>query len=272
MRSRLLLLALVALFVAGCGKSTHAALTDYLNRVHDVETGMAGPLQQVTSANQSFAKSQQDPQLPQRLASSERTLRTLRTRLANVTPPSQARHLRALLLQIVDSEISLAHEVRQLAAFIPRYRIALAPLQPASNALQKKLAARAKGIAATKALNASKAAELELYAATVGAVMGGVGALEPPPVWRPTVEQQLASLTGLRSSALALASAVRANRAQAIPALLQQFDKAAISNQTIAAQKREIAAVKAYNARIDNLLKLGRKVENERRRLEKRYR
>lgn len=272
MRLRLLPLVLAALVVAGCGKSTHGALTDYLNRVHDVETGMAAPLQQVTSANQSFAKSQKDPQLPRRLASSERTLRTLRTRLANLTAPPEAHRLRALLLQIVDSEISLAHEVRQLAAFVPRYRIALAPLQPASNALQKKLAASAQGVAATMALNASKASQLESYAATVGAVMSGVRALDPPPVWRATYEEQLASLDGLRSSSLALARAVRANQAQAIPPLLRRFDEAAISNQTIAAQKREIAAVKAYNARIDNLLKLGRKAENERRRLEKRYR
>ena len=272
MRLRLLTVALAALVVAGCGKSTHGELADYLNRVHDVETGLAGPLQQVTSVNQAFAKSRKDAQQSRELATSERTLRTLRKRLANVTPPPEARHLRALLLQLVDSEVSLAHEVRQLADFVPRYRVALAPLQPASTALQKKLSAGAKGVAATKAVNASKAAQLESYASTVGAVLGGLQGLDPPPVWRPTYEQQLTSLRGLRSSALALASAVRANHAQAIPALLEQFDKAAISNQTIAAQKREIAAVKAYNARIDKLLKLGRKVENERRRLERQYR
>lgn len=269
---RLLPVALAAVVAAGCGSGTHAALTTYLNRVHDVETGMAAPLQQVTSANQTFAKSQKDPQLSARLASSERTLRTFRKRLADLTPPPEAGHLRALLLQLVDSEISLAHEVRQFASFVPGYRIALARLQPASTALQKELAARAKGVAATKALNASKATELVSYAATVDEVFVTLQSLDPPPVWRPTYELQLTALAGLRSSALALARAVRANQAQAIPALLQQFDKAAISNQTIAAQKREIAAVKAYNKRIDNLVKLARRIEKERQRLEKRYR
>jgi hypothetical protein len=269
---RLLPVALVLVFLAGCGGHTHAALTDYLKRVQVVETGMAAQLQQVTNANQTFARGKKDPQLSRKLVSSERTLHTLRQRLADVTAPQQAQHLRALLLQLVDGEIELAHEVRQLAAFIPRYRVALQPLQPASAALQKKLAAGAKGTAATKALNAAKADELTTYAGIVGSVLATVRPLDPPPVWQPTYRQQLVALTQLQSSALALATAVRGNDAEAIPRLLQRFDAAAISNQTVAAQKREIAAVKAYNARIQGLVRLARNVETERGRLEKRYR
>jgi hypothetical protein len=269
---RLLPVALASLFLGGCGGGTHAALTNYLKRVQTVEAGMAGQLQQVTIANQTFARAKEDPQLSRQLGSSERTLRTLRQRLAKVTAPPQARQLRALLLRLVDGEIELAHEVRQLSAFVPRYRVALRPLQPASAALQKQLSASAKGAAATKALNAAKADELTAYVGKVGSVIETMHPLDPPPVWQPTYRQQLSSLSRLRSSALALASAVRANNAQAIPSLLQRFDAAAISNQTIAAQKREIAAVKAYNGRIEGLVRLARSVETERRRLEKRYR
>jgi hypothetical protein len=268
---RLLPVALALVCLAGCGSRTHAALSGYLKRVQAVEVGMAAQLQQVTTANQTFARGKQDPQLSRKLVSSERTLRTLRQRLANVTAPPQAQHLRALLLQLVDGEIELAHEVRQLAAFIPRYRVALQPLQPASAALQKKLSAGAKGTAATKALNAAKADELTTYARTIGSVMAIVRPLDPPPVWQPTYRQQLFALTQLRSSALALAGAVRGNDAPAIPRLLQRFDAAAISNQTVAAQKRDIAAVKAYNARVQGLVGLARSVEAERGRLEKRY-
>ena len=110
------------------------------------------------------------------------------------------------------------------------------------------------------------------YAGTVESVMGAVRPLDPPPAWQPTYEQQLSSLSQLQASALALARAVRANNAQAIPALLHRFDAAAVSTQTVAAQKREIAAVKAYNARITRLVKLAGAVEKERSRLEKRYR
>jgi hypothetical protein len=233
---------------------------------------MAGQLQQVTKANQTFARSTKDPKLSGKLAASERTLRILRQRLAAVKAPPEARHLRALLIQLVDNEIALANEVRHLAAFVPRYRIALTPLQPASAALKTQLAATAKGTAATTALNASKADALAVYARTIGSVMEKVRPLEPPPVWQPTYRQQLSSLAQLQSSALALANAVSANNARAIPSLLQRFDAAATSNQTVAAQKREIAAVTAYNGRINNLVRLARSVEKERRRLEQRYR
>jgi hypothetical protein len=262
----------VLLLLAGCGGHTHAALRDYLNRVQAVEAGMAAQLQQVTTANQTFARGKSDPQLSRKLISSERTLRTLRQRLAKLKAPPQAQHLRALLLQLVDGEVELAHEVRQLSAFVPRYRVALQPLQPASAALQKKLAAGAKGTAATNALNAAKADELTTYAGTVGSVLAMVRPLDAPPVWQPTYRQQISALLQLRSSALALARAVRGNDARAIPGLLKRFDAAAISNQTVAAQKREIAAVKAYNGRIQGLVRLARSVEAERGRLEKRYR
>jgi predicted component of type VI protein secretion system len=233
---------------------------------------MAAQLQQVTSANQTFARGKNDPGLSRKLASSERTMRTLRQRLGKVTAPPQAQHLRTLLLRLVDGEIELAQEVRQLAAFVPRYRVALQPLQPASTALQKKLAAGAKGTAATKALNAAKADQLTAYAGTVASVTAAVRPLDPPPVWQPTYRQQLFALTHLQASALALASAVRRNDATAIPGLLRGFDAAAISTQTVAAQKREIAAVKAYNGRIETLARLARSVATERARLEKRYR
>ncbi len=272
-RLRLFPVALASLLFAGCGGGTHAALTDYLNRVQTAQAGMAGQLQEVTSANQSFARSKKDdPRVARKLVTAERTLSTLRERLAAVTAPPQAAHLRSLLLQLVDGEIGLAREVRELATFVPHYSAALRPLQPASAALKKQLGASAKGTAATKALNAAKADALTVYARTVASVIETVHPLDPPPAWQPTYAQQLASLSQLRGSALALAQAVRANNAQAIPALLHRFDAAAVSNQTVAAQKREIAAVEAYNARITRLVQLARSVEKERTRLEKRYR
>ena len=75
----------------------------------------------------------------------------------------------------------------------------------------------------------------------------------------------------LRSASLALAQAIRANDATAIPHLLEQFDAAAVSNQSIAAQKREISAVAAYNARIRTIVRLVQRVERERVALQKRY-
>jgi hypothetical protein len=273
-RARLLFVAVATLFIAaGCGHGTHAAISTYLTRVQRLETDMAGALQQVSTANQAFARSQQKlaPARMRDLATSERTLRTLKQRIALVKPPEEAKHLSAMLVQLVGQEVVLAREVRQLALFLPRYQAALRPLQPASSALKAQLSATAKGKAATKALDVAKADQLAAFARTLDSVIAAIRPLDPPPVWQPTYAQQLASLTQMRGSALALAAAVRANNGAVIPRLLERFDAAAVSNQSVASQKREIAAVKAYNARINAVYRLAQRVQRERTRLEKRY-
>jgi hypothetical protein len=271
-RVRLVTVALIALFVASaCGTGTHTRIANYLDSVQREEQLTGGPLQQVSNANRDFARSKNSAKLDHELATSERTLHDLRQRLAALEAPPQATRLRALILQLVDREIGLAREVRQLAAVVPRYQAALRPVQQASAKLQTKLSATGKGAAAVKAIDAAKADELTAYAGTLESVLAAVRPLRPPPVWAPTYTQQVASLRELRSSALALAGAIRANDTAAIPPLLHDFDAAAVSNQSVAAQKRAIGAVTAYNARISALSRLARAVEHERKRLEQKY-
>jgi len=269
---RLLTVALSALLLAtACGSGTHTKISRYLESVQHEEQLTAGPLQQVSTANRDFARSRNSAKLDRELATSERTLRGLRKNLAALEAPVQARRLRALLLQLLDREVALAREVRDLAAFMPRYQAALRPVPPASAKLQAKLAETGKGDAAVKALDASKADELTAYAETLGSVLAAVRPLRPPTVWKPTYVQQVSSLEKLRKSALALADSIRANDTESIPQRLQDFDAAAVSSQTRGAQLRAIGAVNAYNARIGALSRLARAVEHERTRLEKQY-
>ena len=272
MRARLFTVALIALFLASaCGTGTHTKITHYLEHVQREEQLMAGPLTQVSNANRDFARSKNSAKLDSELATSQRTLRQLRARLAAVQAPVEATRLRSLILQLVDREIALAGEVRQLAAFVPRYEAALRPLQQASDTLRVKLAATGKGAAKVKALDAAKADELTSYAGTLGWVLAAVRPLRPPPVWQPTYAQQVSSLKALQRSALALAAAIRAKNAASIPQLLHDFDAAAVSNQSLGAQQQAIAAVKDYDGRINALSRLARAVEHERKRLEAKY-
>lgn len=272
MRACLVVATLAALLVSGCGgQSKRAAVSGYITRVDDVERGMAGPLAEVTQVNQAFAKSQTKPKAAANLATSERTLRTLQKKLKNITPPPEAKRLHALLLALVGHEVSLAHELAALATFVPRFQSSLQPLAAADNALKKQLGETTKGTAATKALDAKKELELEQYAATIDAVIAELQKLQPPAVWRPGYTAQMSSLEQLRSTALALAQAIRTDAAAAIPTLLQRFDAAAVSDQSVAVQKQQIAAVKAYDARIKTIVSLARKVQLERARLERVY-
>jgi hypothetical protein len=273
MRIRLVVLGLVAALAGtGCGgTSKHAAVTGYINQVNDVEKRMAVPLALVTQTNRTFARGRDEPRLAAQLKQSETTLRTLRRRLAKLSPPPEAKRLHALLLELVDRQVDLAQQVERIQAFVPRYKVTLAPLAPADVTLKKQLAVTVKGAAAAKELDAAKASELDAYAATVDHIAANLRRLTPPDVWRPAYETQLGSLTALHDSARALAHALRASRARDIPALLRRFDVAAVANQSIAAQKRQIAAVARYDARIKTLVSLAREVQTERARLQRAY-
>ncbi len=268
-RNAVFALALVAV-LAGCGgASRHDAVESYINSVNGVETRMAGSIGQVTQANKDFARSQTSPEVHERLLKSEKTMRRLLKRLVAIDAPPEAAHLKALLLALVGREVGLTHEIVQLSAFVPRYQAALKPLAQADSALKTQLAASAKGVAATKALNGQKADELDSYARTLDAAIAAIKPLEPPPVWRPVYTTELGALSELRTSASALADAIRKNQANAVPTLLQRFDAAAVAGQSTAAQRRQIAAVKAYDARIRKIATLARDVEQERARLQR---
>lgn len=273
MRRLLVVLAVgIAFFASGCGgNSKRHAVSAYINHVNEIQAKLAVPLADVTSANRSFASAKKDPALDAQLAQAERTMQTLRRDLAAVKVPPEAKHLHALLLELVDRQVALTQEVMQLATFVPSFQAALKPLTAAETSLKSELARTAKGAAATKALNAEKSIALETYAGTVGRVIASLQGLVAPPVWKPGYDAQVGSLAELRSSALALAAAVRAKRAAAIPKLLQRFDAAAVLGQSTAVQKQQIAAVKAYNNRIKAVLVLGRKIQLEQGRLQRAY-
>jgi hypothetical protein len=262
--------ALVAVATAcGGGQSAHEQVATYLQTVNTTENKLAAPLKQVTKANQAFAKSQSSPAAQAQLLHAQKTMTTLERRLAAIKPPADARHLQALLLELVHREISLTQELYSLSTFVPRFEAALQPLPKAGTQLKDVLQRTAKGNAAVKRVDAEKAAELRSYVTTVDGVAAQLRTLHPPAVWRPTYENQLASLARLHVTGTALADAISANRAAAVPPLLQRFDAAAISDQSVAAQKQQIAAVQGYNRRVRSLTDLARSIDRERNRLQR---
>lgn len=273
MRLTLVVLAAgTALLAAGCGgNSKRHAVTVYINRVNAIEKKLAVPLAEVTTVNQNFARAKKNPKLDAQLAQDERTMETLRSELAQVKPPPDAKRLHTLLLELVDREVALTHEVAQLATFVPSFEAALKPLAPVETSLKTELSRTVKGAAATKVLDKQKSAALETYATTVAAAIVTMQGLDPPQVWKPGYDAQLSSLAKLEDSARALAAAIRAKRLADVPKLLQRFDAAAVADQSTAVQKQQIAAVTAYNNRIKGVAVLNRKIQTERARLARAY-
>jgi hypothetical protein len=281
MRARLTPAAVaLAVFAGGCGHATsqRALVASYIKRVDRIEAELTQPLAAVSQAGSEFvaeraagASSANDLLT----LAHERALlrgwvqiRALGRELSAVKAPRPAVHLRALLLELIDGQAKMTREVAQLVVFVPRFAASLRPLGAATAQLARVLSEhQAFGPAAVAAVFAAKAGALRGFKADIGAVLMRLRRLHPPAVARPSYDAQLAALEGMSSSAGQLASALDGGAQSSVSQLLLEFDRAATSNQTIAAQRAQIAAVSAYNAQGAKLTGLTREIELERLRL-----
>ena len=280
MRRRLTVALLAMLLPAGCGgqHSQRPAVANYITQAGRIETALATPLTAVTQAGAGFARARSHhARLIDRLAGagSERTLlhaskqiESLRARLAAVPAPPAVTRLRALLLERVDLQARLTRQVAALVVFVPRFAAALRPLGPATRRLEVSLSQRsAYGTAAVAAAYAAKAAALRRFQASVGDVLVRLRRLRPPAVSRPGYQAQVAALVGMSTSAGRLARSIAAGPQGNVQPVLAAFDRAALSTQSVAVQKAQIAAIRSYDAQSGKLDGLTRAIDNERLRL-----
>jgi hypothetical protein len=272
----------LALLLAGCGSKTSSqrpAVAQYIKRVNAIESKLAKPLQAVTKAGGQFASSQGKTAgsltslsglaQEQALLGALGQIRAVRVQLAAIDPPPAAVHLRKLVLSLVDGEAGMTTELTRLVAFLPRFATTLSSLTPATNKLQKALSVTRPlgvGTAGVTAELAVKARALTAFRASLGSVLRRLGGLHPPPVSRPQYVTQVTTLRRMSSAAGKLASALATGSSNVAP-LLRAFDAAAAGNQTIAAQRAQDAAIRAYDRRATRLDGLAQQVEAERSRL-----
>lgn len=266
-----MLVAIAVVFVAaGCGgQSQHGQVMSYLKLVNDTEGKLAPAMKAVSTANEAYAKHQAGATVDAGLVKAGRTLQQERRQLAAIPAPKAAEHLRALLLELLDREISLTGELHGLSIFVPRFDGELHPLVGADAALKRELGRSAKGVAAAKALDSDKAKALESYAAVIDSVVAGLRKLQPPAVWRPAYTSQLSALEELRTTGTALAHAITGGRPAVVPSLLRRFDAASLAGQSLASQRAQIAAVLAYDSRVRSVETIARRIEAERNRLQR---
>jgi hypothetical protein len=275
--------ASLALLAGGCGggsSSKRPSVAGYIEQINAIESQLAGPLDAVSTAGHEFAAISSghgsQKKTAASLAAEGRSLqhalvriRALRGQLAAVDPPPPAAHLRALLLALTDAEAARTNELAQLIAFVPRFGAALIALSPASARLRTALSKTTPLGTSTAGVDAAldaKAQALRRYQGALSSVLRALAPLHPPPVSAPQYRAQIRALTRLRATAGRLASALAAHQAN-VSSLLNAFDAAAHSDHTIAAQRAQIAAIRAYDARAARLNTQARAVELERARL-----
>ena len=264
----------VAVAVTLLGRSSaspkHKAVAAYITEVDQIQQQMQVQLINTVSVYRAFANGAIPAKtLVPRLGQAERTLRRLQGRLAALPAPVPAKRLRRLLIQLIGSEVSTAHEVGQLAAFSPKFGVLLGEVRTAGSGLARALAAvkppqahvlhgtkkQVKEAQAQFAAAAAKAAGLQadavdVYDAKLARIERDLRKLDPAPVVLPDYRIQLRTLEASRTAGSALARELRKTDRSRVAVLSRKFTLAARLAGSTGAQKAQIAAIKAYNKRV----------------------
>ena len=230
------------LAASGCGGSKNEALAHYVQQVNAVAAGMRLELEQVAAVNASFRSTADLAALAPKFARAQRDLGTFAARLAALDAPPEAKPVAATLAKLVAVEQALAGELHRFAVFLPAFRKVLAPYGRAVAAFR--IAARVVKTAR------AEASVVDGYANAMSQPLAGLARLSPPAVLAPTYAAEVRLLRRSHTTALSLAAALRAGRPAQAHALLVQLSQIAVSGGSLAAQRAQIAAVRAYDAEV----------------------
>jgi hypothetical protein len=251
----------------------HRAVVAYIKNVDAIEGRMSYSLTKVVAAYRAFSHSKTiSAQTRAQLAHAETTLATLRDRIAAVPAPRDAVRLRADVLRLVGGEAAITHEVDLLARFSPSFSASLARLHAAASTLGRSLAAvktptphtirgtkkqiahaQAAFTAASDQAASAQADAVTAYDTVVAQVLARMRRLSPPPVLAPALQGEVNGLVATHRAGKRLAATLRQKNRSQVSVLARAFTVATRSAQTVAAQRAEIAAVKAYDARVRTL-------------------
>jgi hypothetical protein len=270
------------------GSAQRRSVSAYIDSVNAIENQMHAPLTRVMLAYRHFTASGSARTNPvPELASAAQTLARLDRRLAALPAPPEAKELRAGLVRLVGEQVAVTREVRRLAAFAPRYSAVLHSAHAASAQLglalhavkipkphllrgtkRQIVAAQAQYAADSNAAAAAQADAIDAYDRRITFVVGRLRKLQPPASLVPTYRAQVRSLQDAAAAGSLLANQLRKSDRASVPALGRRFTVASREVGTLAVQRQEIAAIRAYNARARALSSSSADVERELARLQ----
>jgi hypothetical protein len=283
--------ALIATALAACGSAQNTPrrqLADYLAAVVRIERQLAAPIKTVDVVNRQLtAGASTHGRAPSilpstgllttaaeqhKLRQAELQIRAVSRQLQALAAPAPAAHLKALSVQLVDSQADLTVQTSRLIAFIPGFKRSLRPLGPAVVGLERVLSVnQAYGPSAVQLVYARKAAALRTFAQTLDGILTSLARLRPPASSQPTYTSQVQSLGRMKASALTLASDLATGHTTGLATVLRSFDQAAALPGSRPAQSAEVAAIRAYDLQVGQLNTLVAAADRERLRLSRLY-
>lgn len=266
------------------GESTQRkALVAYVDSVDNVQARMTFPMTKVLHAYRAFVHEKSvTPQTQAQLGQAQSTIETLQRRLAALPAPPDAHRLRGDVLRVVSGEVEITHEVDLLARFVTPFAQAVARVHGAGLSLAKALAAvkpptphlvrgtkkqiakaRAAFATASDRTAGAEADALDAYDAVVARELAGLRRLSPPPAYTPALRSEVLGMQAIHRAGGRLAHVLRTKNRSDVAVLGRAFTLATRRSESVPAQRAEIAAVKAYDARVRRLSRFTASVQQE---------
>jgi hypothetical protein len=254
--------AVLVVLLAGCGGGggghpRRDAVNAYFVRVDRAELPFLTHRGQINAALQHFSMSANPPAEVQALQRARSQILAAERSVSAIEAPPDARKIHADLLAMLRLEASLTGDLLVTTQYVPQFKQALLPLAPAGTALAKELRA-------AKGWNA-QANAFAVYRAKLEPVMAQLGTLVAPPVLSPTLIGEQTALRRRVTLSAAVESALRKKDAKGANAAIQ--DLFAVGSDAVRTRNAEIAAARAYNARIARISVLTAAIARERQRL-----
>ena len=251
------------------GSRQRRAVAAYIEQVNALQGRMRTPLTRVMVAYSGFGRKGSRRPSATQLAAAAATLERLERQLAALQYPTEAKKLRVKLLTLVQREVEITGEVQLLAGFAPNYVSTLSGLRAASLKLDSRLKAidvpaphvlRGTKQAVTQAQRefqakaqdaaVAQAVAIDAYDLAVTQVLSRLVRLRPPPALAPEYHARIAALRNVVAAGTALARRLRASQRSDISALSRRFALASRAAGTVAVQRAQIAAIRAYRRRV----------------------
>jgi hypothetical protein len=232
-------------------------VNDYIAQANATQRQLASEISRVNQAYGKFGGKTPLSQLIPQLREAGRTIVTLRNRVAALEPPEDALRLHGAFLALLDEDVRAAREVTAMAVYLQRLQTEARPIGPASARLRERL---------SKAQTSDEqAAAFASYAADVDVVRARVARLHAPRPLAPSHAAFVKQLATTSSLTRQLRTAARRRDATTAGYLIARLR--VLARPTPATRRAEIAAVKAYNERLERVDERVRAVSREQRRL-----
>ena len=235
-----------------------AAVSDYIVQVNTTQQALIVELESVSLAYRGLRlREKADPKQLATLNDAQRTLRGLRSRLARLPVPVEARKLRRTILELIDLQVELADEVSGMARYVPLQAAESRKLAAATETLRDELAEATTG--------AAQRVAFETYRTALRASIARLEAATAPAVLEPSRTGEIKRVSRLESLAQDLGEALEDQDAENVDRLFPRFVQTSASTGTT---KAERAAVVAFNRRLSEIGKQRQAVQAERARLD----